>query len=372
MNPSREQKEEQREEFHPPGPSLVVVIVAIAAVYTYFLVFAQFGFLHALPAVLGGTHPWLRLIMGFMATAGVGSGFFAARVYTEKNGPNLLRTGFIIAGLAAALTWVARSPRPFFAAALLTGAGLGLATVALAALLRREIGGTRLGFCIGAGTGVAYAVGSLPVIFAGAHSIQLLVGIVAAVIGLLASQAFEQRAPRQQTSGPDYDRPGMALWISLFLVLVGFDSAVFFLLQHQPALQPAWPAGWHLYLNAGVHLVAAALAGLALDRRWITGTVLAGAGLLVGASWFFTGDQPGPLAAYFYSAGVSVYSVVLVFYPARRGQPGLAALLYAVAGWTGSALGIGLAEHLDRLPLVLPLVAGAAIAGLLTVRARRK
>ena len=364
--------EERREEFHPPAPSLVAVTVAIAAVYTYFLVFAQFGFLHALPAVLGDKHPWLRLIMGFMATAGIGAGFFTAKVYTEKNGRNLLRTGFIIAGLAAALTWVARSPLPFLAAALLTGAGLGLATVALAALLRREIGGTRLGFCIGAGTGVAYAVSSLPVIFAGAHSIQLLVGIVAAVVGLLASQAFEQHAPRQQTSGSDYDRTGRLLWIALFLVLVGFDSAVFFLLQHQPTLQTAWPTGWHLYLNAGVHLVAAVLAGLALDRRWITGTVLAGAGLLVGASLFFTWDHPAALVAYFYSAGVSVYSVVLVFYPARRGQPGLAALLYALAGWTGSALGISLAEHLDRLPLALPLAAGAVIAGLLTARTRRK
>ena len=307
-----------------------------------------------------------------MAMAGIVAGILTAKTYTEKKALNLLRAGFIIAGLAAGLTWVARTPLHFLAAAALTGAGLGLATVTLAALLRREIGGTRLGLCIGLGTGMAYAVSNLPVIFAGAHAIQLLAGVVAAGVGLLASQTFEQKAPRQQTSGTDYDRAGVMLWTAVFLVLVGFDSAVFFVIQHQPALQTAWPAGGKLYLNAGVHLVTAVLAGLALDRRWVARTVATGAILLVGASLLFALGYPGALAAYLYSAGVSIYSVALVFYPARRGQPGLAALLYAVAGWTGSALGIGLAEKLDAVPVALPLVAGALIAGLLTARAWRK
>ena len=372
LNQSQDRKGEWREEFQPPPYSHVAATVTIAAVYTYFLVFAQFGFLHALPAVLGEAHPWLRLIMGFMATAGIAGGFFTAKVYTEKKGLSLLRAGFVIAAAAAGLTWVARGPLTFFAAALLTGAGLGLITVALAALLRREIGGTRLGVCIGTGTGLAYGISSLPRIFAGAHGIQLMIGIVAAGVGLLASQAFVQRGPRQQTSGPDYDRTGMGLWIALFLVLVSFDSGVFFMLQHQPALKPAWPAGGQLYLNAGIHVLAAILAGAALDRRWITGTVVTGAALLVGATLFFTGTQPGAWPAFFYSAGVSIYSVVLVFYPARRGQPGLAAVLYAVAGWVGSAVGISVAEKLTVVPLALPLAAGMAIAGLLIARAWRK
>ncbi len=371
-NQSREPREKRGEDFRPPAYSLVTATTAVAAVYTYFLVFAQFGFLHAMPAVLGEKHPWLRLILALMAAAGSGGGIFTARVASEKNARDLLRAGFIVAGLAAALTWVARTPWHFSVAALLAGAGVGLATVSLAALLRREVGGTRLGLCIGWGTGAAYAVSNLPKIFSGAHSIQLLVGIVAAGVGLLASHAFEQRAPRQQAGGPDYDRTGVALWVTLFLVLVGFDSAVFFLLQHEPALQPAWPSGRQLYVNAGVHLAAAVLAGLALDRRWITGTLAAGAALLVGASLGFAAERPGGLPAYFYSAGVSLYSVALVFYPARRGQPGLAALLYAVAGWAGSALGIGLAENLDHLPRWLPLVAGAAIAGLLSARTLRR
>ncbi len=371
-NPSREPKEEERrEEFQPPPHAFAAATAVIAAVYTYFLVFAQFGFLHALGAA-GIELTWLRPILGLMAAAGIGGGVFTARVYAEKHGLNLLRTGFITAALAAALAWVARSPLPFLAAGLLTGAGLGMATVALAALLRREVGGTQLGRCIGLGTGVAYAVSNLPDIFSGAHSIQLLVGIVAAGVGLLGSQAFGQKAPRQQTSAPDYEPGGVRRWVAVFFVLVGFDSAAFFAIQHQPALQAAWPAGPRLYVNAGVHLAAAVAAGLALDRRWIAGTVATGAALLVGAGAWLAFGPAGPLAAHLYSAGVSIYSVALVFYPARRAQPALAALLYAVAGWGGSALGIGLAQTLGRLPVWLPVAAGLAIAGLLTARAVRQ
>lgn len=64
----------------------------------------------------------------------------------------------------------------------------------------------------------------------------------------------------------------------------------------------------------------------------------------------------------------------LVFYPARSGRPGLAALVYAVAGWGGSGLGIGLAEGREELPAALIIVAGMVILfGLLwrnTLRSR--
>ena len=72
-----------------------------------------------------------------------------------------------------------------------------------------------------------------------------------------------------------------------------------------------------------------------------------------------------------YSAAVSGYSTVLVFYPARGGRPGLAAVLYAIAGWLGSGLGIALGVQLGRIPLWLPLAAGAIVATLLTLRPRR-
>ena len=38
-------------------------------------------------------------------------------------------------------------------------------------------------------------------------------------------------------------------------------------------------------------------------------------------------------AAWWYTAGVSLYSTVLVEYPARDGRPGVAAVVFTVAGW---------------------------------------
>jgi cytochrome c oxidase cbb3-type subunit 2 len=74
------------------------------------------------------------------------------------------------------------------------------------------------------------------------------------------------------------------------------------------------------------------------------------------------------LEAALYAAGVSVYSAALVFYPARSGRPGLAALVFAVAGWTGSALGISMAQDLNRLPGWFLGAVGGVLAALFFIR----
>jgi hypothetical protein len=78
------------------------------------------------------------------------------------------------------------------------------------------------------------------------------------------------------------------------------------------------------------------------------------------------------LAGPLYAIGISTYSVALILVPsARADQAGLlparwrAALLYGVAGWLGSALGVGMAQHLHRLPGALIVAGGLVIlAGL--------
>ena len=74
--------------------------------------------------------------------------------------------------------------------------------------------------------------------------------------------------------------------------------------------------------------------------------------------------------ALLYTAGVSVYSTALVFYPAHGQRAGLAALVYAVAGWGGSALGIGLAENRHELPVMLVGAAAVIIVACLLIRRR--
>ena len=70
------------------------------------------------------------------------------------------------------------------------------------------------------------------------------------------------------------------------------------------------------------------------------------AGLLL-AALILIGAGPGMFStgAFCYTAGVSCYSTALVYYVARSGRVGVAALVYAVAGWAGSALGIGMAGY---------------------------
>ena len=90
-------------------------------------------------------------------------------------------------------------------------------------------------------------------------------------------------------------------------------------------------------------------------------TLFAGGGGWAGAVLAACTWIKAPGVGFLYIAGVSAYSTALVFYPARSGRPGLAALVYAVAGWGGSALGIGLAQGRTELPAWLIIVAGAAV-----------
>lgn len=85
--------------------------------------------------------------------------------------------------------------------------------------------------------------------------------------------------------------------------------------------------------------------------------LLAGGCLLLGSAY-------AQWASWCYAAGVSLYSVVLVCYPARSGRVGIAGAVYIMAGWVGSALGIGMAQDLNDVPNAFLLVAGGVILGL--------
>ena len=366
-----DQEQALREEYNPSERSQVAATVTIAATYVYFLIFAQFGFLKAL-AALGPGSALLRPIMAVMGVTGIGGGVFMARWFKENRGRGQVMSGFVVAAVAAGLAWTARTADVFFLCAALTGAGTGMVTVGLAGLLRREVGGGRLGRCVGIGTGLAYAFCNLPPVFGGAAHTQAMLGIAAACTGLIAVQLFEQRGPRQLAGGFDYSPRGRTVWTLIFLALVGLDSAAFYIIQHTPALKLAtWAGGPRLLLNAGVHLVAGVGAGLLLERRRIAGAVGGAAVLLIAACALLDqGSGRYSLEAALYAAAVSVYSAALVFYPARSGRPGVAALVFGVAGWTGSALGIGLAQELDRVPAGLIAASGVVIAAMFFVRHR--
>ena len=352
-----------REVFQPSWRALVTAGLAVAATYLYFLIFAQFGFLKAVQAVAGQESALLRSVMAVMGGCGLAGSVCVARIFSEQRGRPLLLTGFGLGALAAGVSLIATGPFGLFLCAALTGTGTGMITVTLAALLRREVGGDKLGFCIGAGTGLAYGLCNLPLLFNAGATGQAGIGMVACGAGGFAVLGFEHRAPRHETGGFDYRFVGIGVWVTLFFALVWLDSAAFYVIQHTPVLKGGtWGGDAQLYLNAIVHAAAALLAGLWLDHRWVGGTVLLAAVLLV-AACVLLGVGPGAFAtgAFFYAAGVSFYSTALVFYPARSGRVGLAALVYAVAGWGGSALGIGLAQNMDAISGWLLVAAGGLI-----------
>jgi len=355
------------EEFTPQNSAWLGAVLAVAATYVFFLIFAQFGLLKIVQAVVGEQGPLLKPILAAMGVAGLGGSAWAAFRFAENRSLRRMVALFAVCGAAAALSLVAKSAGPLLAVALLTGFGAGGLTVTLAATLRRVTGGDRLGTAIGLGTGTAYAFCNLPFVFNAGRDAQAFIALGAACVGILAVQMMDLRAPRQVPDSADYQRPGIVAWVLIFLALVWLDSGAFYVIQHTPYLKElTWGAG-RLYANAAIHFAAALLAGYMMDRRWVGRAVLAAAAMLLAACVLIEPNRAKLTeGVLLYTAAVSIYSTALVFYPARGSRVQLAALVYGVAGWIGSALGIGLVEHRATIPRGFVLAAGAVVlAGLL-------
>jgi len=173
-----------------------------------------------------------------------------------------------------------------------------------------------------------------------------------------------------QQAGPT---PTFPLTLLAFTALIWLDSAAFFIIQNTPTLKAGtWQGTTHLYLNGTLHLLAA-LASVYLLRRRGLRTTLAAALLALAAACLLLGNPEvaahrAALASLFYPIGVSLYSVALVAYPAflspattlaqRARQAGM---LYAIGGWFGSAMGIGMGQNLGHIPPLFVLAAATLI-----------
>lgn len=329
--------------------------VVVAAVYGYFLIFAQFSFIELLRA--GGVDLMEeKIALGSMAVAGIAGGFFAAG---RGVNPVMLRIAIGIAAFAAFLAPFAKTMPEALGIALATGGALGVATVTLAALAPAWCGVA----WIGLGTGMGYAVCNMPPVFMQSPTGQAWIGGGFAVLGLLAVPA--------QTTGPRAETHRIfPLWgtLALFTALVWLDSAAFFIIQHEQDLKSGTWGADLLWRNAAVHLAFALVAGIWLARGGarllpaLAWAILAAAALAVNA------ESTRGLAGWLYPAGVSLYSAALVAWPGwfsgmtdTRGTAWRAAWLFAVAGWFGSANGIGMAETLHRVPTEFVAGAGAVV-----------
>jgi cytochrome c oxidase cbb3-type subunit 2 len=339
----------------------------VAITYVYFLIFAQFAFLKRLASLgLAGTH--LKAVMAAMAVGGILLSLLAPRL-SRWPSPNLrLRVALLALAAAAFLSLLPLGLSASLAVSFLIGAGLGLLTVTLVTHLRQFAGDRNTLLLVGLGTGAGYLICNLPAFFTASAETQ---AGSAGVLCLAAICATLRTVPAPQ---PEVETRPQAAFSFLrvlicFAALVWLDSAAFFIIQNTSALKAAtWEGSIHLVVNGLLHLVAALAAAWLLSRRRLS-LVLSAAFLALAIACLLLLD-PGRalLASLFYPIGVSLYSVALVAYPSLLAPASSAAVrgrqagwLYAVAGWCGSAMGIGMAQNLGYVPPAFVLAAGVVV-----------
>jgi cytochrome c oxidase cbb3-type subunit 2 len=339
----------------------------VAITYVYFLIFAQFAFLKRLSS-LGIADAHLKAVMAAMAAGGILLSLLAPRLNLWPS-PNLrLRLGLSVSAVAAFFALLPLSFAAAAALAFLIGTGLGLLTVTLVTHLRRWTGNRNPLLAVGAGTGFGYLACNFPPLFTATPDTQALSAGILCLVGIGISLA-PCSAPIEITEIRPLSAASFLPALASLTALVWLDSAAFFIIQNTPSLKTGtWQGALHLWANGLLH-VAAALAGVWFLRRRGLAPVLAAAFLALGSACLLLLD-PGRalLASVFYPVGVSLYSVVLVAYPsliaparsaAERGR--MAGWLYALAGWSGSALGIGMGQHLGYVPTAFVTAAGIVV-----------
>lgn len=328
----------------------------IAAVYAHFLIFAQFAWVEEMRAA-GSSAGFERFALGTMAFAGVLSGFLVSR---RPPSVGWIRVSLGIAALSAAVSPFAAAVPAALMISVLTGASIGVMTVSMAALLPAWCGVAWLGL----GTGLGYALCNLPAIFLAPPARQAWWGAAFAILGALVLPS--DAPPRPIKSQPAGLPPAVAVVVA-FTALVWLDSAAFFIIQHNLDLKSVTWGGPMLWRNAALHLIAALAAG-ALLKRGFRGILTAAWAILAVAAFAANLTASRPTAGWWYPAGVSLYSTALVAWPgfftrdaSPRSAACRAAWLYAVAGWFGSANGIGMVQSLQKIPPAFVFFAGTAV-----------
>jgi len=327
----------------------------VAAVYVYFLIFAQFALLKRLGAQgLAGNH--LNFAMAAMAIGGMLASLLAPIGFHRANSALRLRLALGGCALSALFSLLPLALWSAVAAAAAVGISLGLATVALVADLRNWSADGDPLWLAALGTGLAYLVCNIPVFFTASAKLQTITA------ALLCAIAIPFTRPAPSSARPEIvgktAAPAFPPVLAAFLVLVWLDSAAFFIIQQTPLLKAGtWQGAAHLCSNGILHFTAAILSAALLSRRGIRITFAASVAALGAACLLLSQPQHIELASLLYPVGVSLYSVALVAYPAvlvplpdAKTRAQRAGALYAIAGWAGSTLGIGMGQHLGYVP----------------------
>lgn len=348
----------------------------VAITYVYFLIFAQFAFLHRLDTLgIAGSH--LKSVMGAMALGGILLSLLAPRISLLPSPVRRLQLAFLIAGCSAACTVAPLTPADAIFVSLLIGAGLGLLTVTLVTHLRQWTGGRHVLFKVALGTGLGYLLSNLPSLFSATPRIQAIISAALCLLGIvLANSTIDSSLQAESDPAPATTTVPFALVVASFAALIWLDSAAFFIIQNTTALKAGtWQGSAHLWANGFIHFGAAFLGAWLLRRRGLSFVLASAVAALAFACLLLLDPARAITASVFYPFGVSLYSVALVAYPSlvssatttgeRSRQAGW---IYAIAGWIGSALGIGMGQNLGHIPPAF--VAAASVVVLLPLFVR--
>lgn len=350
-------------EFEREKGVLPVAIFLIAAAYSFYLLFAEIAFLGlAEPTVEGSRQlSFLRSVLG---AGGLVGGLIGGWRFRLLRYPRSLSHALRACAVAAILALLVQSWELMLLIAALIGFVLGWLLVVMVAGLRACVGTQRLGFCIGAGVGLAHAVFSLPWLVAADPTIQTVVATVWVGLAAVLTPWLLPQEPSLAWSN-DYRTDGMVVWMAVFLALMWIDSAALTVLPR--------PEGVWAWLTAATALLAAVLGGLWLDKgaralvALTSFTFLALAGALVasarGPEW-----TPALCAA----AGGAIAATALFHLAALGGRAWQAGVLFAVSIWIGSALGVGMGRELGTVPWSFLIGATVVVAGGLGWREKQR
>lgn len=129
----------------------------------------------------------------------------------------------------------------------------------------------------------------------------------------------------------------------------------------------------HLWRNSALHFFSAILAGIWMAKGKIKVLPILAWVVLAIASLAVNHTSTLAVTGWLYPVGVSIYSVALIAWPAwfsgakmKNQISWRAAALFGIAGWFGSANGIGMARSLENVPNWFIVASGiAVISGIL-------
>lgn len=345
----------------------------IAITYVYFLIFAQFAFIHRLDA-LGISGSYLKSVMAAMAIGGILLSLLVPRISWIASASKRLQFAFCLAGIAAFLTIASLTVVAAIAVSFFIGAGLGLLTVTLVTNLRRWVGDHGALFKVGIGTGIGYFLCNVPSLFTASPQIQSATAGLLCLLGIVFANFTVESSPDPASQSPTGEIRSafhIPFWlvVASFAALIWLDSAAFFIIQNTTELKAGtWQGSAHLWANGLIHLGAALLSAFLLRSRGLSVVLASAVGALGFACLLLLDPSRAITASVFYPIGVSLYSVTLVAYPAllssaksaaQRGRQ--AGWIYAIAGWIGSALGIGMGQNLGHVPPAFVAIASTVV-----------